>query len=252
MTDKEKIRSIVARFFNVTESAVTENFIFPRERLNASVGRATFHAAIKRMAGADLPAAFSAKTFGELFDEAKTPAVADNSKENKSADLQSVENSPASNFGVGIDIERVENLPVAADFWSEPFFTENFTAAEIAYCQRQPDPRESFCGIWSAKEAVKKCGVQFSRLSPAEIEILHDAQGRPVLWLAQNERLAKDCFVSISHSNGVSAAVCVSGISTTRNPFGEQIKPAPSNQRLVWICIALSILSLLLWAIRFF
>ena len=73
MTDKEKVRSVVARFFDVPEASVTENFVFPPERLHGSVGRATFYAALKRMAGADLASAATASTFGELL--APVPAT---------------------------------------------------------------------------------------------------------------------------------------------------------------------------------
>jgi len=206
MTDKEKIRSVVARFFNVPESAVTENFVFPPERLNASVGRATFHAAIKRMAGADLPAAFKAKTFGELFGETEASATA-----GESTKIESANPSPVSGFGVGIDIEHCDNLPAASDFWAEPFYAENFTAAEIAYCQRQPDPRGSFCGLWCAKEAVMKCGAEFFKRRPLELEIQHDANGRPFLSVLREGRWAKErgCDISISHSRGATVAVCV-------------------------------------------
>jgi hypothetical protein len=73
MTDKDKVRSVVARFFNVPEATVTDDFVFPPARLHGSVGRATFYAAIKRMAGVDLPTAATAKSFRELF--VSPPAV---------------------------------------------------------------------------------------------------------------------------------------------------------------------------------
>src|ERR1035441_2239210 len=86
-------------------------------------------------------------------------------------------------LAVGLDIESADNLPASADPWSEPFYVDNFTRAEIAWCLRQPDPHMSFCGLWSAKEAALKCGREFAGLRPIEIEILHDHRGRPMLRL---------------------------------------------------------------------
>ena len=53
MNGAESIRSVVARFFNVAESELTEAFAFPPERLQGSVGRSTLHAALKRIAGVE-------------------------------------------------------------------------------------------------------------------------------------------------------------------------------------------------------
>jgi serine O-acetyltransferase len=102
-------------------------------------------------------------------------------------------------------------LPEAKDPWSEPFYLENFTRAEIAYCERQADPRSAFCDLWSAKEAAIKCGSEFAGLSPIDIEIEHDASGRPVLRLLKQRDgfPVKDYFLSISHAPGMSMAVCV-------------------------------------------
>ncbi len=113
--------------------------------------------------------------------------------------------------GVGIDLEHCDHLPVAPDPGAERFYVEHFTPAEIAYCQRQPRPREAFCGLWCAKEAARKCAAEFMHLSPLELEIRHDAQGRPWLAvpLAGKPEIKRDCFLSISHSHDVCVAMCV-------------------------------------------
>src|SRR3954463_15580854 len=69
MNDSEKIRSVVARFFQVPEANVTDEYVFPRDRLQGSAARYTFHAALKRMAGADLPAAHTADTLAQLLSQ---------------------------------------------------------------------------------------------------------------------------------------------------------------------------------------
>ena len=101
---------------------------------------------------------------------------------------------------VGIDIEEVENLPAAGDYREHEFYKDNFTAAEIAYCIRQPNVRASFCGTWAAKEAILKTG---HATAPAghlkSIEILRDSQGRPS---------HPGCSLSISHTARTAVAIC--------------------------------------------
>jgi phosphopantetheine--protein transferase-like protein len=110
-------------------------------------------------------------------------------------------------------MERIANLPGTADSWSEPFYVDNFTPAEIAYCLRQADPRQSLCGLWSAKEAAVKCGGKFTGLSLKQIEIVHDEAGRPSLLVLG---CPTDCLVSISHSAGLAVAVCMMPSRTDR------------------------------------
>jgi len=114
-------------------------------------------------------------------------------------------------LALGLDIESADNLPPLGDLWSEPFYVENFTPAEIAWFLRQLDPRLSFCGLWCAKEAALKCGEEFAGLRPIELEVLHDERGRPRLHptRASHQALGGDCLLSISRSGSTKAAVCV-------------------------------------------
>jgi len=104
-------------------------------------------------------------------------------------------------------MNELDNIrSVAAHFF-------NVAKSEVAetFCLRQPDPRLSFCGLWSAKEAAIKCGQEFASLRPKEIEIIHDAKGRPAVRIttASCQVPAGDCLVSISHSGKTCVAVCV-------------------------------------------
>ena len=114
-------------------------------------------------------------------------------------------------LGIGFDIECSDKLPPSGDPWSEPFYRENFTPAEIGWCLRQPDSQLAFCGLWSAKEAAIKCSPELATLRPIEIEVLHDGHGRPMLRAtrASQQALASDCVLSISHSGKIGMAVCV-------------------------------------------
>lgn len=144
-------------------------------------------------------------------------------------------------LAVGLDIESADNLPSLGDPWSEPFYVENFTRAEMAWCLRQPDPKMSFCGFWSAKEAALKCGQEFAGLRPIEIEILHDQLGRPVLrpLRAFHVGRASDWVLSISHAGRMGLAVCVRKPRASRatDPKPDvAAPPLPFNGRLKPLC----------------
>jgi len=114
-------------------------------------------------------------------------------------------------LAIGLDIECCDTLPALDDPWSEPFYVENFTPAEIDWCRRQPDLRLSFCSLWSGKEAAIKCNQAFADLHPIEIEVRLDARGRATLRAtrAPCQSIASDCVLSITQSGRNCMAVCV-------------------------------------------
>lgn len=151
--------------------------------------------------------------------------------------------------GIGIDIEQCDHLPAVAPS-SDAFYQENFTRAEIAYCQRQPNPRESFCGLWCAKEAAKKCSAEFLNLKPIEVEIGHDEQGRPFLTRQREGQppARRPYHLSISHAHGLAIAVCVAQeVSPVQGNVSSNNDSSRSIGLLSWIALALGCLNLLLW-----
>jgi phosphopantetheine--protein transferase-like protein len=265
--DLDKVRSVVARFFQVEESAVTDEFVFPRERLQGSAARYTFHAALKRMAGVDLPTAHTANSYAELVRQeasvqqgAPKPVL---QKEAKSDLNAGAEREMADRALIGIDIEQVDNLPWSGDPWSEPFYLEHFTDAEIAYCLRRPEPKLSFCGIWAAKEAVIKCCERMPAFYPKQIEVLHDAAGRPRLKIEGWDQGAHQLALSISHAspNAVAVCVCVKNaepVEVAAGPVAIQEKTVSETRsgaspELVWIGLILAAFSLMVsLALRLF
>jgi fatty acid synthase subunit beta len=128
-----------------------------------------------------------------------------------------------SRFGVGVDLQIMEEIPA-----DEPdFLVGNFTASEIDYCRKSPDIAASFTGRWAAKEAVIKAVM--SRFPDApnptkgggapliDIEILVSNSGAPRVILhgyaaEVAERLGiKEIKVSISHSGNYAVAVAMAG-----------------------------------------
>ncbi|MDB6121119.1 MAG: hypothetical protein JWQ71_112 [Pedosphaera sp.] len=260
MNDSEKIRAVVARFFQVPETSVTDEFVFPRDRLQGSAARYTFHAALKRMANADLPTAHTANTLAELLYQntnAEAPAIsASKTEANEKAD--NLEKGFSSEkLLVGVDVEHSDNLPWSGDPWSEPFYLENFTDAEIAYCLRKPEPKVSFCGLWAAKEAALKCCGKIPTFKPKQIEVSHDVSGRPNLRITgwPEQAGSNPPAISISHTGQTAMAICVCLQDTVlpvpltaapnqiENPVGKE-KHAASASALVWAGFLLALASL--------
>ncbi|EEF62462.1 holo-ACP synthase [Pedosphaera parvula] len=258
--DLDKIRSVVARYFQVEEAAVTEEFIFPRERLQGSAARDTFHAALKRMAGIDLTTAHTANSYAELIRQDASvqqslpmPALR---KETRPDTNGGVEKGMSERALIGIDIEQIDNMPWSGDPWSEPFYLEHFTDAEIAYCLRRPEPKLSFCGVWAAKEAVIKCCEMLTAFHPRQIEVMHDDVGRPRLSVEGWNHGAHPLALSISHAgpNAVAVCVCVnnaaqSGATAMPNMMPGEDEPVlrrGAGPGLVWGGLIVAALSLMI------
>jgi phosphopantetheine--protein transferase-like protein len=127
-----------------------------------------------------------------------------------SAATASIPPSSAFAGGIGIDIEDVEALPQTDDYREHPFYQDNFTSAEIAYCLRRADTRASFCGIWAAKEALLKSGLVAAESGQLKaIAIGRDAVGRPIF---------PGCALSISHTSRTAVAVCVVAAAKSSEP----------------------------------
>lgn len=85
-----------------------------------------------------------------------------------------------------------------------------FTREEVRLAEDRNDPSSFYAGRFAAKEAVAKC------LGPPipwhDIEILTNADGKPVLSLRGRAREAADggvVAISISHCRGYATAVAV-------------------------------------------
>ncbi|MBV7531891.1 holo-ACP synthase [Chitinophaga sp. sic0106] len=121
-------------------------------------------------------------------------------------------------IGIGTDIVEVGRI--AAKLAKGIAFRDLvFTPVEIAYCEKQALPAESYAARFAAKEALLKAfgtgwgnngGVNFN-----EIEVRNDANGKPELFLigaaeARYEQLSiKHIWVSLSHEKSAAIAMVV-------------------------------------------
>jgi len=96
---------------------------------------------------------------------------------------------------VGIDIQEINELPDSNDFWEDEFYKSKFTSEEIAYCITKNNPKQSFAGLYSCKEALIKSD---NNLNWENINILHNENGKPIF---------SNYDISISHSGLYSVAI---------------------------------------------
>ncbi len=120
----------------------------------------------------------------------------------------------------GVDLVAIARIERLLDRNAERFLARLCTAAERE--ARGPSPRaESIAACFAAKEAVAKAlGVGLRPFAADgvdlhEIEVLHDARGRPFLRLSgQAARRAEalgvhEWSLSISHESGLAVALVV-------------------------------------------
>ncbi|KAE8153339.1 hypothetical protein BDV25DRAFT_168999 [Aspergillus avenaceus] len=121
--------------------------------------------------------------------------------------------APLPVVSLGVDLEDVININIGND----TFLHRNFTEAEREYCFKAANPRASFAGRWSAKEAVFKSLQTPSRGAGTEmneIEILSE-QGIPRVTLHGRVKSIADgkgignVEVTISHSCNTAIAIAL-------------------------------------------
>ncbi len=112
---------------------------------------------------------------------------------------------------VGIDIEKVERFETMLDKKKQ---AKIFTKNEQEYFDKFKFKLDHMAGCFCAKEAVSKAlKVGFYvKLSPLDIEILHDKNGAPYVN-TQNEKLSsllknRKIDISISHTLDLATALC--------------------------------------------
>ena len=132
--------------------------------------------------------------------------------------------SPAPAGAIGCDLQEVEEfraLIQSSDYKACPFLTDIFSPREIAYCENQPEPVTSLCGLFAAKEALFKAGAPEPKAQP---EITHK-DGAPTV---------PGYAVSISHSGAYAMAVALKAAPAPAAPpaaaaFQHVVPSSPST-----------------------
>ncbi|HEX4123515.1 MAG TPA: 4'-phosphopantetheinyl transferase superfamily protein [Tepidisphaeraceae bacterium] len=216
---QDELRSTVAQFLGVDVAAVTPALPLTGRRLQGSLGRAMLDAAIRRRVGVNAPAVHTARTYGELESAVlgtPPPGAASSATDHSamtppaaSAIAAPVSVAGAPDIQCGVDIEAVANLPQASDPWSDEFYQQHFSPAEIAYCAMQPDPRMHFAGRWCAKEALIKCDPSLAAEPLHTLEVVPSAGGPTLRRLGRDGARELPHALSISHTQDMAIAMVV-------------------------------------------
>ncbi len=121
--------------------------------------------------------------------------------------------------GVGIDLCEVARMGRLLE--DERFLRRYFGAEEQAYIKSKgKSAAQTMAGVYAAKEALSKALGTGITADIREIAVQHDAHGAPYYSLqGEYARLAEDrrisaFYLSITHENGMAAAVCVAERNT--------------------------------------
>ena len=202
---------------------------FAGTRLQGSLARTRLYMAIEQQLGVACQAAYTARTYSELYAAIYDTAPADTALPALASPPtpkphEQLNGAPPS-IACGIDIEMVESLPVVADYWSDVFYSATFTPAEIAYCLLQDQPPIHFVARWCAKEALKKCDPTYLHANLRTLEVTVSASGAPSLCaVANGHRTPLPFAVSLSHTTQMAIAVVVKIPATP--DVGSAVTPA--------------------------
>jgi holo-[acyl-carrier protein] synthase len=118
-------------------------------------------------------------------------------------------------IGTGIDIIEVDRVGEKAG--RDGFKNKVFSKSEIDFCEAQADKNQNYAARFAAKEAFLKATGRglTAGFDLHEIEIVHDANGRPEIKLSGNfKKLALEngwnkIHLSLSHVQAMACAVVI-------------------------------------------
>lgn len=107
---------------------------------------------------------------------------------------------------IGVDIEEITNLPATSNYRNHDFYRSQFSNEELSYALLGPEPKMHLCGMFCAKEALKKSAPELIDLRMDEIKVEHQ-NGRPLIKTSHDSINSRfDFQVSISHSQHYAVA----------------------------------------------
>lgn len=227
-TLKEIIAGLSGKDEEQINAATPLNAVLP-----GSLGRIRFEAALRNKLGVANAGTQQAITFGDLCrilnieGDSAGPLVSTGTEAVAYTSAGSTNTEVAlSGIQVGIDVEIIASLPETSDYWEHEFYKSTFSPREIAYAMLQPSPRETFAGIWCAKEALRKVRPGLVQAEWSALEVVHDTSGKPAMRV---EGKSAGGALSISHTSDIAMAVFVAGELAQLPPIKDvpQVVPAP-------------------------
>ena len=197
--DITKIQELVAPFLGVSPKEISEATLISRSEIQGSVKIHRLRSELRKH-GFDSDDWDNVFCIGDLIGK---PTSHERPTSNLIIEESGpfIHEEPEGNLSnIGIDVESIDSIPDAEDYFSEQFFVDNFSKKEIAYCSRQDNPKQCFAGRFAIKEAVYKatsglCGKDFSK-----VEVVKNDNGS----LSNNL-----CTVSVSYFSESQPKFCV-------------------------------------------
>jgi holo-[acyl-carrier protein] synthase len=116
--------------------------------------------------------------------------------------------------GIGIDLVDVERMRTILGR-RESFVRRVFTPDEIAYCDRQASPAESYAARWAAREACRKALGGIRHMRWHDVHVSRASTGAPSLVLEGTSRAraemlgVTEVLLALTHERRMAAAVCI-------------------------------------------
>jgi len=232
---EEKVKEIVSTFIKLPAEQIGPATPIDRRAVKSSIMLHRMYAKLAE-AGLVITDYASIKIFGDLQGNGSATALS-------TPDIQYAPPAAAETsdepLTMGIDIESVNSLPQTADFRRDEFYKQNFTPQEMAWCILQPEPVESFAGLFAVKEALIKADNSLREKPFNQIAIGRSPQGRP---------LYPGFTLSIAHSNGTAVAVAARAAANGGNIptlTGPSTTPKKASA-IVWLALLLAAAALIL------
>lgn len=188
-----QIRDIVAHFMQKAASEIQAETVIDRSAVAGSILIHRMYASLAE-AGFAVEDYQNIRTFGEL------QSTLNGKASGADPTAQSTDIETNNSTSLGVDVQNISELPAVDDYRSDAFYQATFSPEEISYCVLQPNPRQSFAGLFAAKEALVKAKYSLSQRPLNELVLTHDSNGKPGF---------EEFEVSISHSGEVAMAAAL-------------------------------------------
>ena len=131
---------------------------------------------------------------------------------------QNINNKNENNLNIGVDIIKIDQMPMVDDYRENSFYTENFSQEEISYCLLKSSPIHSFAGKFAAKEAIVKSDSNYKGKPFRDIQIKNNKLGQPYF---------NDFSLSISHDQEYAIAIAIKS--------GNQLADSKIDENLTYL-----------------
>lgn len=196
----ENIKLIVSKYTKIPVGQISNETVIDKTAFSGSILIHRMYAEIEKI-GVSISDYHKIVSFGQLYQRITGEVKELGSNHPKQLLVNRIKtNANSQLMGIGIDIEKVSNLPDSLDFRADDFYKSVFTPKEIAHCVLQPNPKLSFTGLFCLKEAIIKSNQALNINLLNEIEICHNPAGAPEM---------EGYLLSISHVDDLAVGMAL-------------------------------------------